>query len=331
MERGEISSSGCTSMAAACRLVQCYCGVATLARNPSSCRWSKRCATRIPPGNGARRNPGVAREWHSGAAVCFEGPANPQASNTQAGGYAQDNWSLTKRLVLQAGLRTDWDRFTQSAMLEPRLSGNVLPFGDDGAKFSLGWGIYNAPLNLAVIEQSLDQRQIDTFFNSTGTLPSVDRQSASLSFQRAVCGSLASQPRARMAAENSAQHARWSRIAGAQRLPRFCLCRSDAGTDRRNFSFAGHAQRPLSVGDRYAAPHFLRGHGTVRRLYTFARAQQSSAQSWTWFDLLCRAAIRAARLGRAEPPADLGWTPTHIWKIQFSYFSSTGQATRTAS
>src|ERR1700736_2860456 len=52
----------------------------------------------------------------------FAGPARPQATNTQAGGYVQDNWSPVKRLVLQAGLRTDWDRFTQSAMLEPRLS-----------------------------------------------------------------------------------------------------------------------------------------------------------------------------------------------------------------
>src|ERR1700738_4448853 len=79
----------------------------------------------------------------------FVGPASPQATNTQAGGYAQDNWSPSKRLVLQGGVRTDWDRFTQSAMLEPRLSGNVLPFGDDRAKLSLGWGIYNAPLNPA--------------------------------------------------------------------------------------------------------------------------------------------------------------------------------------
>src|SRR5260221_12522819 len=56
-------------------------------------------------------------------------------------------------------------------MLEPRLSGNVLPFGDDNAKLSLGWGIYNAPLNLYVIEQALDQQQIDTFFDATGTVP----------------------------------------------------------------------------------------------------------------------------------------------------------------
>src|SRR5712691_2535345 len=101
----------------------------------------------------------------------FAGPANPQASNTQAGGYAQDNWSLSKRFVLQGGLRTDWDRFTGSAMLEPRVSGNVLPFGDDSSNLSLGWGIYNAPLNLSVIEQSFDQQQSDTFFNSAGTTP----------------------------------------------------------------------------------------------------------------------------------------------------------------
>src|ERR1700730_7988775 len=101
----------------------------------------------------------------------FAGPASPQATNTQAGGFAQDNWSPSKRLVLQGGVRTDWDRFTQSAMLEPRLSGNVLPFGDDSAKFSLGWGIYNAPLNLSVIEQALDQSQVDIFFNSTGAAP----------------------------------------------------------------------------------------------------------------------------------------------------------------
>src|SRR6202790_1721981 len=100
----------------------------------------------------------------------FAGPASPQATNTQAGAYVQDNWSPTKRLVFQAGARTDWDRFTQSAMLQPRLSGNVLPFGDDRTKLSLGWGIYNAPLNLAVIEQALDQQQIDNFYDSTGKI-----------------------------------------------------------------------------------------------------------------------------------------------------------------
>src|SRR6266481_965136 len=100
----------------------------------------------------------------------FAGPANPRLSNTQAGAYAQDTWSISKHFIFQAGLRTDWDRFTQSAMAEPRLSANFLPFGDDTAKFSLGWGIYNAPLNLSVIGQVLDQRQLDSFYDPTGTV-----------------------------------------------------------------------------------------------------------------------------------------------------------------
>ncbi len=98
----------------------------------------------------------------------FAGPASPELSNTQAGGYAQDTWSISKHFILQAGLRTDWDRFTQSAMAEPRLSGNALPFGDDRAKLSLGWGIYNAPLNLSLIAQVYDQQQADTFYDPTG-------------------------------------------------------------------------------------------------------------------------------------------------------------------
>src|SRR6266478_4255312 len=98
----------------------------------------------------------------------FSGPAAPWASNTQAGGYFQDTWLFSKHFLFQAGVRTDWDRFTQSAMAEPRLSGNVLPFGDDRSKFSLGWGIYNAPLNLSVIAQTFDQQQVDTFYDATG-------------------------------------------------------------------------------------------------------------------------------------------------------------------
>src|SRR5260370_8775720 len=100
----------------------------------------------------------------------FSGFANPRLSNTQAGAYAQDTWAISKRFVFQAGLRTDWDSFTQSAMAEPRASANFLPFADDRAKLSLGWGIYNAPLNLSVIGQAFDQQQLDSFYDPSGTV-----------------------------------------------------------------------------------------------------------------------------------------------------------------
>src|SRR5256884_9584137 len=55
-------------------------------------------------------------------------------------------------------------------MAEPRVAANVLPFGDDRAKLSLGWGIYNAPLNVGLIGQGLDQQQVDTFYDSAGNV-----------------------------------------------------------------------------------------------------------------------------------------------------------------
>src|SRR5713101_4379276 len=100
----------------------------------------------------------------------FSGLANPRLSNTQAGAYAQDTWAISKRFVFQAGLRTDWDRFTQSAMAEPRASANFLPFADDRAKLSLGWGIYSAAPNLTIIGQAFDQQQLDSFYDPTGTV-----------------------------------------------------------------------------------------------------------------------------------------------------------------
>lgn len=98
----------------------------------------------------------------------FAGPANPQVSNTQAGAYLQDTWSIDRRFILQLGLRTDWDRFTESAMAEPHVSTSVLPFSDDRAKLVIGWGIHNVPLNLSLIGQAFDQQQLDTFFDSAG-------------------------------------------------------------------------------------------------------------------------------------------------------------------
>src|SRR5262249_9588998 len=94
----------------------------------------------------------------------------PRLSNTQAGAYVQDTWSISKHLVFLAGLRTDWDRFTQSAMAEPRISANFLPWADDLAKLSLGWGIYNDPLNLTLISHALDQSQRDSFYDPMGSV-----------------------------------------------------------------------------------------------------------------------------------------------------------------
>jgi hypothetical protein len=92
----------------------------------------------------------------------FTGNATLDVSNTLAGAFVQDNWSLSAHWVAQVGLRGDWDQFVRMTMVQPRAAVNYLPFADGRGKFSIGWGIYNTPLNLTVLGQTQDQQQVDT-------------------------------------------------------------------------------------------------------------------------------------------------------------------------
>jgi hypothetical protein len=42
---------------------------------------------------------------------------------------------------------------------------------DNRAKFSVGWGMYDIPLNLSLIGQAYDQQEVDTLYDPTGKIP----------------------------------------------------------------------------------------------------------------------------------------------------------------
>jgi hypothetical protein len=114
----------------------------------------------------------------------------------------------------------DWDHYTLSAMTEPRIAGSFLPWGDDRRKFSGGWGIYNAGLDLSLIAQASDQRQADTFYDIARTvqlLPPIVSQ-----FVAPASG--LHQPRftisSAVAAQDRPTHAAECRTAVAERLSR---------------------------------------------------------------------------------------------------------------
>ncbi|MGB8475169.1 MAG: carboxypeptidase regulatory-like domain-containing protein [Candidatus Acidiferrum sp.] len=251
----------------------------------------------------------------------FSGPANPRLSNTQAGIYAQDTWSLSKYLVVQSGLRTDWDRFTQSSMAEPRLSANFLPFGDDTSKISLAWGIYNAPLNLSLIAQSLDQQQLDTFYDSAGSVvapgPIVSRfvlPTGGLHQPRFTISSAAWQQKfasdtllsLQFLARNGSHAFAYVDQQPAQPGGIFLL--QDTRKDR---------YRSATVSLRHVFSEDMELYGAYTRAIAhsnevlnpalgsiFYVAQQSAPVAW-------------------DAPNRLvtwGWAPTHLWNIQLSYF-----------
>jgi len=251
----------------------------------------------------------------------FSGSANPYVANTQAGAYAQDTWSTSKFLVLQAGLRTDWDRFTQSAMAGPRLSANVLPFGGDTSKISLGWGIYNAPLNLSLIGQAFDQQQIDTFYNSSGAV--------------VAPGIVVSQF---LLPTHGLQQPRFSTSSAAfqQKLLHNTLLTLNLLARNGSHGFAYVDQQPSQPGgifllqstrkDRYRSATVTLRHVFSEEMEIYGAYTRSLAHSNEVFNPALGSIFYVAQ--QPGPVAwdtpnrflSWGWAPTHIWGIELSYF-----------
>jgi hypothetical protein len=251
----------------------------------------------------------------------FSGPTTPYVSNTQLGAYVQDTWSISKYFVLQAGLRTDWDRFTQSAMAEPRIHANILPFGDDTSKVSLGWGIYNVPLNLSQIAQAFDQQQLDTFYNSTGTVVAP----GTVVSQFVVPTTGLQQPRFTMYSAGLQQKLFHNTLFGLQLLAR-----------NGSHGFAYVDQQPTQPGgiflledtrkDRYRSATVSARHVFSEDMEVYGAYTRSVAHS----NEVLNPALGSIFYVAQQPGPVLwdapnrlvtwGWAPTHIWGIQLSYF-----------
>lgn len=251
----------------------------------------------------------------------FSGIANPYLSNTQAGAYAQDTWSISKYLVVQAGLRTDWDRFTQSAMPGPRLAANVLPFGDDTSKISVNWGIYNAPLNLSLIGQALDQQQIDTFFGPGGNILAP----GAIASQFTLPAQHLEQPRFATSSAAWQQKFAHNTLLGFQLLAR-----------NGSHGFAYVDQQPAQPGgsflledtrkDRYRSATFSLRHVFSEEMELYGAYTHSLAHSNEVLNPALGSIFYVAQQSGPvawDAPNRLvswGWAPTHIWGIQLSYF-----------
>jgi len=94
----------------------------------------------------------------------FFGPAQFNLSDALAGAYAHDVWHVVRPLVLQFGIKTEWDRVTQRITPSPRISANILPFKSDRAKLSVAWGIFVQPLTLSSLGPAYDEQRSDLFY-----------------------------------------------------------------------------------------------------------------------------------------------------------------------
>ena len=104
-------------------------------------------------------------------AVSFTGPSAFTLDNFEVGAYAQDRWSVTKRLTLSPGLRFDWDEIVRDVNISPRFAASYLLARGGDTKLVGGVGIYYDSTDLYQLSLPLEGARLDTFYNAAGTAP----------------------------------------------------------------------------------------------------------------------------------------------------------------
>jgi hypothetical protein len=93
-------------------------------------------------------------------------------NNVEAGVYLQDRWTPRGGLLIEPGLRFDWDEIIRSPLLSPRLAAVYSPAAAKGwTKFSAGMGLYYEHTQLEYLARALAGIRDDTYYESDGVTP----------------------------------------------------------------------------------------------------------------------------------------------------------------
>lgn len=98
----------------------------------------------------------------------FTGGAPSTTYNTEASAYVEDRWLVTDRLLLEPGLRLDWDQIVRSASLSPRLAGTYVLDRRGDTKLSAGVGTIYDATPIFLIARPLSGQRLDYFFDPSG-------------------------------------------------------------------------------------------------------------------------------------------------------------------
>jgi hypothetical protein len=91
--------------------------------------------------------------------------------NVEAGAYLQDRWTPRKVLLIEPGLRFDWDEIIRRPLFSPRLAAVLTPSRTGDTKISAGIGLYYEHTQLEYIERALAGIRYDTPYAPDGVTP----------------------------------------------------------------------------------------------------------------------------------------------------------------
>ncbi|MGB7352955.1 MAG: TonB-dependent receptor [Acidobacteriaceae bacterium] len=92
--------------------------------------------------------------------------------NVELGAYGEDRWTPVKGLLIEPGLRFDWDEIIRGPLWSPRIAMNYSPrIGDGKTTFSAGIGEYYEHTQLDYIAAAYTGVRYDTLYAPDGTTP----------------------------------------------------------------------------------------------------------------------------------------------------------------
>src|SRR5437867_3364876 len=100
--------------------------------------------------------------------VLFVGNGLLSKSNYEVSSYVQDTWMVKPKLLVEAGVRQDWDAILGTTTATPRLAAAWAPPGLKNTKLSAGWAVIREATNLRLFVRPLDQSTLTTHFQPDG-------------------------------------------------------------------------------------------------------------------------------------------------------------------
>lgn len=100
----------------------------------------------------------------------FAGSGKANINNLEASSYAVDAWRIRPNLLVEAGVRQDWDNLVHQVVFSPRLSFSYAPFASRQTRISGGYAVIYDGTRLDQFARPLDQYSMTTHFDPGGAI-----------------------------------------------------------------------------------------------------------------------------------------------------------------
>ncbi len=251
--------------------------------------------------------------------IAFSPQAFIHQDNLENSVYAQDRWSPLQHVLVEGGLRFDWDQIVRRFLPSPRVAGTYMLNND--TKFSAGAGVFYDATNLDLISMPSAGERTDSFYAAGGTTLAVPPVRTTFTVNR-----------------NTLQEPRffnWS-VGVERKLPGTIYLRADF-LERRGshgFVYANEANSPLDGNfvlqntrrERYDAITltgrrvFHDGH-SILASYTRSRARSNEVLDFNLDQPIFFSHQAAGPLAWDAPNQFIAWglLPLKIWKLDFAF------------